>query len=100
MVHHFLVGDRSHEQSEHIYAKLKELNDEFTKAGHTPDTSSVFYDVEDVVEEKMLWDHNEKLAIAFALINTAPQIIIRITKNLHVCWDCHTDKIYFRTHSS
>lgn len=32
MVHHFLVGDRSHEQSEHIYAKLKELNGELKKA--------------------------------------------------------------------
>lgn len=60
----------------------------------------MFYDVEEEVREKMFWYHNEKLAIAFALINTDPGTIIRITKNFRVCGDCHTIKIYFRTHSS
>ena len=50
----------------------------------------MFYDVEEEVKEKMLWDHNERLAIAFALINTGPGTVIRITKNLRVCGDCHT----------
>ncbi|RYR21918.1 hypothetical protein Ahy_B03g067212 isoform B [Arachis hypogaea] len=47
-------------------------------------------DVEEEVKERMLWDHSERLALAFALINTNPGVTIRITKNLRVCGDCHT----------
>lgn len=90
MVHWFLVGDKSHQQNEHIYAKLKDLSQQLKEVGYKPDTSSVFYNVKEEVKEKMLWDHSERLAIAFALINTGPGTIIRITKNLRVCGDCHT----------
>ncbi|OVA13152.1 Pentatricopeptide repeat [Macleaya cordata] len=90
VVHQLLVGDKLHTQSKRIYAKLEELRCKLKEAGYTPDTSSVFYDVEEDVKEKMLWDHSERLAIAFALINTGPGTVIRITKNLRVCGDCHT----------
>lgn len=50
----------------------------------------MLYDVEEEVEEKMLWDQREKLVIAFALINTGPGTIIGITRNLCFCGDCHT----------
>ncbi|KAM1015891.1 hypothetical protein FF2_044993 [Malus domestica] len=90
MVHRFLVGDKSHPQTRDIYAKLTDLNLQLKEAGYKPDTASVFYDVEEKVKEKMLWDHSERLAIAFALINTQPGTTIRITKNLRVCNDCHT----------
>ncbi|KAL2328313.1 hypothetical protein Fmac_021740 [Flemingia macrophylla] len=90
MVHQFFVGDTSHQQSDDIYAKLKDLNEQLKKAGYKPDTSSVLYDVEEEIKEKMLWDHSERLALAFALINTGPGTTIRITKNLRVCEDCHT----------
>ncbi|KAF3443753.1 hypothetical protein FNV43_RR13443 [Rhamnella rubrinervis] len=89
-VHRFLVGDKSHQQAADIYAKLEDLNLQLKEAGYKPDTSSVFYDVEEEVKEKMLWDHSERLAIAFALINTRSGTTIRITKNLRVCGDCHT----------
>lgn len=89
-VHQFLIGDKSHQQAADIYAKLEDLNLQLKEAGYKPDTSSVFYDVEEEVKEKMLWDHSERLAIAFALINTRPGMTIRITKNLRVCGDCHT----------
>lgn len=90
MIHRFLVGDKSHRQTVDIYAKLEDLNLQLKEAGYKPDTSSVFYDVEEDVKEKMLWDHSERLAIAFALINTRSGTTIRITKNLRVCGDCHT----------
>ncbi|XP_050381964.1 putative pentatricopeptide repeat-containing protein At3g11460, mitochondrial [Argentina anserina] len=90
MVHRFLVGDKSHPQTEDIYAKIKDLNLQLREVGYKPDTSSVLYDVGEEVKEKMLWDHSERLAIAFALINTRPGTTIRITKNLRVCVDCHT----------
>ncbi|KAG1347282.1 pentatricopeptide repeat-containing protein, mitochondrial [Cocos nucifera] len=83
-IHRFLVGDKSHPQSKSIYAKLDELRQQLKKAGYIPDTSLVFYDVEEDVKEKMLWDHSERLAIAFALLNTSPGMTIRITKNLRV----------------
>ncbi|XP_038713132.1 pentatricopeptide repeat-containing protein At3g26782, mitochondrial-like isoform X2 [Tripterygium wilfordii] len=89
-VHTFLVGDRIHPQAKKIYAKLEDLNQRLKEAGYIPDTSSVLHNVEEEIKEKMLWDHSERLAIAFALINTAPGTIIRITKNLRVCRDCHT----------
>lgn len=90
VVHRFFVGDKSHQQTEDIYSKLKELYQQLKRIGYKPDTSSVFYDVEEEVKEKMLWDHSERLAIAFALISTGPGTIIRITKNLRTCGDCHT----------
>ncbi|XP_041005429.1 putative pentatricopeptide repeat-containing protein At3g11460, mitochondrial [Juglans microcarpa x Juglans regia] len=90
MVHQFLVGDRSHQQTKDIYAELESLNQRLKEAGYKPDTSSVFYNVDEEAKEKMLWGHSERLAIAFALINTGPGTIIRITKNLRVCGDCHT----------
>ncbi|MQM12297.1 hypothetical protein Taro_045214 [Colocasia esculenta] len=89
-IHRFLVGDKSHPQSEYIYAKLEDLRLQLKGGGYVPDTSCVLYDVEEEVKEKMLWDHSERLAIAFALLNTPPQKSIRITKNLRVCGDCHS----------
>lgn len=90
MVHRFLVGDKSHPQSEEIYVKLRELREKLRGMGYKADTSHVFYDVPEEVKEDMLWDHSERLAIAFALICSGPSSIIRITKNLRICGDCHT----------
>ncbi|KAG9454246.1 hypothetical protein H6P81_007150 [Aristolochia fimbriata] len=90
VIYRFLVGDRSHSQSDSIYAKLGELRNLVKESGYVPDTSCVLYDVEEEAKKKMLWDHSERLAIAFSLINTAEGMPIRIIKNLRVCGDCHT----------
>eukprot|EP01018_Ginkgo_biloba_P020119 Gb_16017 [translate_table: standard] len=89
-VHVFLVGDRSHPQSENIYATLEVLAGQMKEAGYVPNTNFVLHDVEDEVKEHMLSSHSEKLAIAFGIINTSPGTLIRITKNLRVCGDCHS----------
>eukprot|EP01018_Ginkgo_biloba_P019198 Gb_26689 [translate_table: standard] len=89
-VHAFFVGDRSHAQSEKIYATLEALANLMKEAGHMPNTSFVLQDVEEEVKEHMLSSHSEKLAISFGLINTRPRTPIRITKNLRVCGDCHS----------
>ncbi|KAL8088097.1 putative pentatricopeptide repeat-containing protein At3g11460, mitochondrial [Apium graveolens] len=86
----FMVGDKSNRQTVEIYAKLKELSMQLRLAGYKPDLSSVFYNVEEEIKEKMLWEHSERLAIAFAMINTVPGTPIRIKKNLRTCDDCHT----------
>eukprot|EP01018_Ginkgo_biloba_P019490 Gb_31546 [translate_table: standard] len=90
MVHAFLVGDRSHSQSEKINATLESLAGQMEEAGYAPDMNFALHDVEDEVKEHKLYSHSEKLAIAFGLINTSPGIPIRIMKNLRVCGDCHS----------
>eukprot|EP01018_Ginkgo_biloba_P035432 Gb_20153 [translate_table: standard] len=90
MVHTFLVGDRSHPQSEEVYAMLDALTDKMKEAGYVPDTNSVLHDVEEELKEHILYRHSEKLAIAFGLISTPHGTPIRIVKNLRVCVDCHT----------
>eukprot|EP01018_Ginkgo_biloba_P030291 Gb_23126 [translate_table: standard] len=89
-VHAFLGGDRSHPQSEEIYAMLERLIGQMKKAGYVPDTSFVLHDVEEEEKEYILCTHSEKLAIAFGIIETSPGTSIQITKNLRVCGDCHT----------
>jgi len=89
-VHAFLVGDKSHPQTEKIYAELERLSQEMKAAGYVPDMKFVLNDVEMEQKEKMLCFHSEKLAIAFGLINTPPRTTIRVIKNLRVCGDCHS----------
>ena len=88
-VHSFLVGDRSHPQSEEIYAMLEKFESSKKAAGYVLDTDFVLHDVENEDNEHFLSYHSEKLAIAFGLINTDPGTSIQITKNLRVCGDCH-----------
>nr|AYM00561.1 pentatricopeptide repeat protein [Salvia miltiorrhiza] len=92
-VHTFYSGSTSHPQSEKIYAYLSKLMERIKAAGYTPDTSSI-HDVEDDVQEQLLNTHSEKLAIAFALINTRPGATIHIRKNLRVCADCHNATMF------
>jgi hypothetical protein len=68
---------------------MEKLNEKLKKDGYKPDTSSVHNDVEEEIKEKMLCDHSDRLELAFSLLNTGMETI-RITKNLHVCGDCHT----------
>jgi pentatricopeptide repeat protein len=88
-VHEFLVGDRSHPETNKIYDSLKALDVQMKEAGYVPDTNFVLHNVEEEVKESMLSTHSEKLAIAFGLLNTSPGTPLRITKNLRVCGDCH-----------
>eukprot|EP01018_Ginkgo_biloba_P039317 Gb_36398 [translate_table: standard] len=89
-VNSFLVGDRSHPQTQNIYAELERLSGQMKAAGYVPDTRYVLNDVEEEQKEEILFRHSEKLAIAFGLINTSPRTSIRIIKNLRMCGDCHS----------
>ncbi|KAL2254104.1 UNVERIFIED_CONTAM: putative pentatricopeptide repeat-containing protein [Sesamum indicum] len=88
-VHTFLAGDRSHPQSEEIYEELESLLGKMKEAGYVPKTDTALHDVEEEDKENHLVVHSEKLAIVFAIINSKPGILIRVTKNLRVCEDCH-----------
>lgn len=89
IVHEFLVGDTSHAVSDGIYGKLSELARELRAVGFVPSTEYVLFDVEEEEKEQFLGCHSEKLALAFGLIATKPNCVIRIVKNLRVCGDCH-----------
>ncbi|XP_057873039.2 pentatricopeptide repeat-containing protein At3g12770 [Cryptomeria japonica] len=89
-VHAFCIGDRSHPQTQDIYAKLEKLEWEMKAAGYVPDSRRSLNDVEEEEKEVFLCYHSEKLAIAFGLLNTPPETTIRVVKNLRVCADCHT----------
>ncbi|CAI9091108.1 OLC1v1026044C1 [Oldenlandia corymbosa var. corymbosa] len=92
-IHNFYSGSISHPQSKRIYSYLEELMDKIKAAGYIPDTNSI-HDVEDDVQEKLLNSHSERLAIAFALLNTSEGTPIHVRKNLRVCADCHTATKY------
>lgn len=89
-IHCFFVGDRKHPQHNEIYAYLEKLFLKMQEAGYVPDTGSVLHDVDEEEKGTVLRVHSEKLAVAFAIINTVPGTAIHVIKNLRVCGDCHS----------
>ncbi|XP_011624792.1 pentatricopeptide repeat-containing protein At5g66520-like [Amborella trichopoda] len=89
-VHEFVAGESSHPQAEEIYKKWEEIYRELKLSGHVPNTASVLFDLGEEEKETLLHQHSEKLAVAFALMNTRHGKIIRILKNLRMCKDCHS----------
>lgn len=88
-VHQFCMGDKTHPKSLEIDLYLKELTSEMKLRGYVPDTGAVLHDMDNEEKEYNLAHHSEKLAIAFALMNTPAGVPIRVMKNLRVCIDCH-----------
>ncbi|KAL5699244.1 hypothetical protein ACHQM5_030175 [Ranunculus cassubicifolius] len=100
-VHEFVVGDKTHPQTQEIYRKLDEISLRLESAGYVPDTSIVLFDLEEEEKVQNLSVHSEKLAVAFGLLNSSTAKPIRVVKNLRVCTDCHTaikviSKVYDR----
>ncbi|PSR95072.1 Pentatricopeptide repeat-containing protein [Actinidia chinensis var. chinensis] len=90
-VHVFLAGDRRHERTEEIYAKLVELMEKIEKLGYVPRWDEVLHEVGESEKREVLMYHSEKLAVAFGLMSGAapPGKALRIVKNLRICRDCH-----------
>ncbi|KAK2967416.1 hypothetical protein RJ640_022348 [Escallonia rubra] len=88
-IHCFKAGDKSHAQSDVIYAKLSSLMSSVKEGGYIHDLRWVLHDEEDEEKMKRLFSHSEKLAIAYGLINVSSGAPISITKNLRICGDCH-----------
>lgn len=85
-VHRFVVGDKHHPQTEHIYSVLREL-----KCSSKISRNALLAE-EDVgfpEREEQLLDHSERLAIAFGLISTPSNSPIVVFKNIRACKDCH-----------
>lgn len=86
----FFVGDRSHPQSQQIYALLGVLIERIKALGYVPQTDYALHDVDDEEKSSLLSEHSEKLALAYGLLTFSPRTPIRITKNIRVCGDCHS----------
>ncbi|GJX34028.1 putative pentatricopeptide repeat-containing protein [Tanacetum coccineum] len=85
------AGDRRHEDTEKIYAKLSELQEKILKLGYVPVYDQMMHEVGRGEKMEALWYHSEKLALAFGLVVGAapPGKALRIVKNLRICRDCH-----------
>ncbi|XP_022722337.1 putative pentatricopeptide repeat-containing protein At5g52630 [Durio zibethinus] len=90
-VHVFWAGDRKHERTEEIYAKLAELMKEIEKLGYKPVWDEMLHEVGEREKREALWYHSEKLALAYGIVSGAapPGKPLRIVKNLRICKDCH-----------
>ncbi|XP_020577712.1 pentatricopeptide repeat-containing protein At1g08070, chloroplastic-like [Phalaenopsis equestris] len=88
-VHEFFMGDRSHAQTDEIYAKIGQLRKKMRLVGYVVNTSVVSQSIDEEEKEDAVLMHSEKLALAFGLISLKKGEIIRIVKNLRVCNDCH-----------
>ncbi|CAM8951018.1 unnamed protein product [Rhodiola kirilowii] len=89
-VHVFGVDDLTHPQRDAIYESIAKIWKDIKKMGFVPDTESVLHDLDEELKEQLLKHHSEKLAIAFAILNTPKGATVRIMKNLRVCNDCHS----------
>ncbi|KAG2649210.1 pentatricopeptide repeat-containing protein At4g14850-like [Panicum virgatum] len=89
VVHVFQAKDTKHEMSNEIQALLAKLKSQMQAAGYMPDTQYALYDLEEEEKESEVFQHSEKLALAFGLICIPPGVPIRIMKNLRICVDCH-----------
>lgn len=86
----FGMGDQIHPQTAQTYAKLEELRKMIREAGYVPDTSYALQDTDEEQKEHNLWNHSERIALAFGLNNGPQGSPLRIFKNLRVCGDCHS----------
>lgn len=76
----------THSQKKEIDNELHKLSREMGEAGYVSDMDRVFEDAE--IRQQLL-GHSEKLAVAYGLISTSPGMPLHISKNSHVCLDCH-----------
>ena len=86
----FRMGDNTHPMSKEIFRKIRDLEGRLKEAGFTLDAESNLHDLSGEEMHESLCNHSERLAIAYGLITTPSGSMLRITKNLRVCTNCHT----------
>ncbi|XP_031505118.2 pentatricopeptide repeat-containing protein At3g46790, chloroplastic [Nymphaea colorata] len=89
-IYSFVSLDQPNPQIEQVHALLLKISREMKQRGYVPNTDIVLYELQQHEKEQVLLGHSEKLALGFGLINTSSPEIIRITKNLRLCEDCHS----------
>ncbi|KAL3819809.1 hypothetical protein ACJIZ3_005714 [Penstemon smallii] len=88
-VHEFVMGNWSHPEAKDIRELLQEVSERVRGVGHEPWIATVLQNVGDGEKQDTLWEHSERLAIAYGLLKTKAPVVIRVVKNLRVCVDCH-----------
>lgn len=92
-VHEFASGGREHPQGDAIRSNIRKLIWQLRGVGYVPETTLALRDLEEEQKEEQLYFHSEKLAFAYALMNSCNSHgegnAIRITKNIRICPDCH-----------
>ncbi|XP_076905211.1 pentatricopeptide repeat-containing protein At1g15510, chloroplastic-like [Bidens hawaiensis] len=79
-IHAFLTGDKNHPQVKQINSILDGFYEQMEEINEVDDDDS---------KAGVLCGHSERLAVGFGLLNTAPGVPIRVTKNLYMCERCH-----------
>ncbi|XP_064965861.1 pentatricopeptide repeat-containing protein At3g62890-like [Musa acuminata AAA Group] len=90
IVYEFVAGSCSLPEASAMYAWLDKMGSDLRHQGYSPETQDVLLDLSEEDKETWLSRHSEKLALAFALLRSAPHSTIRIVKNLRICGDCHS----------
>ncbi|KAJ6672721.1 hypothetical protein OIU85_014003 [Salix viminalis] len=68
----FYVADKTHPQSKQIYEILRVLIQRIKVLGYVPETSFALHDVDDEEKDDLLFEHSEKLALAYGILISAP----------------------------
>lgn len=89
VVYEFVVSTLMEKGHEELYKMLVDMKKELKVAGYATYTDMVSYDIEEEEKENTLMYHSEKLALAFGLLKSSPDMTLRIVKNLRICQDCH-----------
>lgn len=90
VIHEFLVEHDSHPRAKEIHLMLKEISERLSSIGYQPNTTQVLLNMDEEEKPSALYNHSEKIAVAFGLISTSPQTPLRVVKNLRICEDCHS----------
>ncbi|CAN1306574.1 Pentatricopeptide repeat-containing protein At1g34160 [Linum perenne] len=71
--------------------RLQQAFDVINSMPIVPETSFVLHDIGDEEKENALYQHSEKLAVAYGLVcaNDEDGTPIQVIKNLRICGDCH-----------
>eukprot|EP00257_Ricinus_communis_P020522 XP_015579767.1 putative pentatricopeptide repeat-containing protein At5g52630 [Ricinus communis] len=95
-IHSFKTTGRLHPHNAKMYELLEELLDKAKGSGYQSTQHMEILDgeeeVEDEEEKKIISSavyHSERLAIAFGLLNTEKDALIRVMKSVQMCKNCH-----------
>ncbi|KZV50263.1 pentatricopeptide repeat-containing protein mitochondrial-like [Dorcoceras hygrometricum] len=88
-MHEFVMGKWSHPEAKDIREVILEVSERVHEFGHQPWIAAILQNVGDAEKQEALWEHSERLAIAYGLLKTKAPVVIRVVKNLRVCVDCH-----------
>ncbi|XP_058199768.1 pentatricopeptide repeat-containing protein DOT4, chloroplastic [Rhododendron vialii] len=87
--HIFVAGDNSYPQAKTIDSLIKEWSTKMKAEGYFPKLRYALTKGEHMQKETPRCGHTERRAMAFGIMSFPPGKIIRITKNLRVCSECH-----------